>query len=82
MNKEEIKKIVQELTVSAEKLRKSLEKLEEDVKVIEKGDVNGSYWNGNNAYDCMKTTLLQLECDRDILKSLEKDIVYLESLVK
>ncbi len=82
MNKEEIKKLAEELTLQVEKIKESLKSLNEDLDKIKNGDQNGPYWNGNNAHQCMKTALTQVECNEEILKNLEKDVTYIQSLVK
>lgn len=82
MNKEEIRKLAEELALSVDKIKESLNRLEEDIEIIQKGDQNGPYWNGNSAYQCMRTALTQVECNHEILKNLEKDAVYVNSLVK
>ena len=79
MNKEEIQKIVEQLNKDSRTIKESINQLEEDIKRIQAGD-GTAYWNGKNAYDSIKTALLQLDYNKDLLKELEKNIQHLSSL--
>ena len=82
MNNEEIKRIAEELSYHVGVMKEALSHLEEDVDQIQKGDAKTPYWNGDNASKCLRTALTQVRCDKEIVKSLEKDSVYVNSLVK
>ncbi len=80
MNKEEISKIALELDQEIEKIRVALEKFQLDVDTIQNGDGNGPYWNGDNAYKCIRTSLLQIEYDTKLLNDLEKKVKAIHTL--
>ena len=80
MNKEEIKKSAFKLEEDIQKIQESLRQIQEDILQIQTGDFNGPYWNGEGAYQCIETTLLQLEHDTSLLNDLEKKVKYIHTL--
>ena len=82
MNKENIKKMALDITADVKKIKNALSQLETDIAIVQTGDANGAYWNGNNAYSYTKSCLSQIDHDNQLLKSLEQCINYLNSLSK
>ncbi len=76
MNQDDIKKVESDLVDNVNKLKYALGQFETDTGIILTGDSNGPYWNGNNAYQCLKTCVIQLDFDLQLLKNLEKNISF------
>lgn len=81
-NKEEAKALSLELQAEILKLKGSLAKLETDVAVLQTGDKNGAYWNGENAYDFHTAALGHMDHDKNLIKNLEKCSEYVETTIK
>lgn len=77
-NKEEAKALSLELQAEILKLKSSLARFENDVVVLQTGDKNGPYWNGENAYDVYKSSLGHLDHDNNLIKNIEKCSEYIE----
>lgn len=73
MNQDEIKKIKESILDDIKKLKYSLGQFETDVGILLTGDANGPYWNGEKAYQSLKTCSLQIEFDLQLLKNLENN---------
>ena len=82
MNNEDIKKTVLDLLANLKKAKNAISQLETDIAIVETGDVNGAYWSGANAYSFAKSCLSQVDHDNQLLKGLEQDICYIDSLGK
>ncbi len=81
LTNDEIKKVSNDLKVEIKKITDALDKMEKDVSILEAGDDNGPYWNGNTAYTVIKNCLVQLDHNRALLKNLTKCSDYLDSLI-
>ena len=81
MSKEEIEKMIVSLIDDTKKIKNALSQLETDVAILKTGDANGPYWDGSNAYQCIKTSMTQIEYDVDLLKNIKKCINYLKTLI-
>lgn len=81
-NEEELLKLSKELQSEMIKLKNSLNKLETNVAVLQTGDKNGAFWNGENAYEFYKASLGHIDHDRNLLKHIEKCSISLEEMVK
>ena len=77
-----LNKLSIELKTEIKKVTNALSQLETDVHIIQTGDAKGSYWNGLNAYNVIKNSLLQIDQNNDLLKNLNKCSAYIDSLVK
>ena len=82
MNREDVKRLIEQIQLDTCVVRDTIECLENDIKKIQTGDSNGAYWNGKNAYDCIKTAFMQIEYNKRFLSDLEKNMSYLQSLIK
>ena len=82
MDQFELENVVEKLKDNSNRIREAVNCLSEDIKKIQDGDGSSSYWNGKNAYDCIKTAMLQLDYNKNLLKELEKNINYISSIAK
>lgn len=82
LNKEEIKALVKDLESEIKKFKSALVKLETSAGILQTGDKNGPYWNGESAIEFNKSLLGHFDHDRNLLNSLEKSLDYLKSLSK
>ena len=75
---DEAKTLSVELKKEIEKLRNTLNKLESNTVLLQKGEI----WNGTNAYETNKSLTGHLDHDKTLLNKLEKCSESLETLVK
>ena len=73
MNQDETKKVKENILDDIKKLKYALGQFETDVGILLTGDANGPYWNGERAYQSLKTCSLQIEFDLQLLKNLENN---------
>ena len=73
MNQDESKKVKENILDDIKKLKYALGQFETDVGILLTGDANGPYWNGERAYQSLKTCSLQIEFDLQLLKNLENN---------
>ena len=65
-------KLVQDLENQISRLDEALKSLKDSVNTIQKGNGKFAYWNGNNAYTMIKTTLTQYETDKALLQLIKE----------
>ena len=82
MNNNEVSRLINQVQIDTYNVQNTINNIENDIKKIQDGDNNGAYWAGKNAFDCIKTALLQIEYNKDLLSDLEKNMDYLQSLNK
>lgn len=71
------KDLAKKLNNEVQKFKGSLNKLQEDVDLLQKGDGINPYWNGENAYNWTMSCLAHIDHDKELLKHLEKCSDYL-----
>lgn len=76
---ESIKPISLELEVELIKLQEALGKLETTVGLLQTGDKNGPYWNGENAYHFYKSCFAQIDHNYHLYDNLKRCHEYLDS---
>ncbi len=81
-SKEEAKTLSLELQTEILKLKYSLSKLETAIALLQTGDKNGPYWNGNSAYEFHKAGLGHLDHDINLLRHLENCSEHMSSILK
>ena len=82
MSNEDVRIVLNQMLEKASNIKDAIGVLESDIQKIQIGDDNGAYWNGKNAYDCIKTSLLQIEYNKELLEELNKSINNLQSSIK
>lgn len=75
--KNQVKDLAEKLNSEVDKFRKSLNKLEKDINLLQEGDGTKPYWNGENAYNWTMSCLAHIDHDKELLKHLEKCSDYL-----
>ena len=80
MEKTEIKDLSKDLKNEIDKLSLALSSLEKSVFKLQKGDDNGSYWKGKNAYVSIEKCLNQIDNNRKLIENLNKCSSYLDSI--
>ena len=61
------------------KLKTAVGQLDTDLEIVQTGDDNGSYWNGEVAYNTVKACLGQVEYDYNLIDELTKCLDYLKN---
>jgi hypothetical protein len=79
MNQDEIKKVEADLIENIKKLKYALGQFETDTGILLTGDANGAYWNGPNAFQCLKTCAIQINFDLQLVDNLEKNTNHFKS---
>ncbi len=82
MNKSEVEALSFELKAEVLKLENALRKLELDLGIIQTGNSDGPYWNGENAYLFTRNCSGHFDHDRALLENLHKCSDFVESLTK
>lgn len=82
LNKEDLNKLIKDLETEIKKFKQSLVRLETKAGILQTGDKNGPYWNGENAIAFNKSLLGHFDHDKNLLVSLEKSLDYLKSINK
>ena len=54
-------KIITDISIQKEKVANALSSLKESVLVLEEGDNNNPYWNGENAYETISLLLTRID---------------------
>lgn len=80
MKPEEINKISKDFLDNLNKIKNALSQLETDAAILQTGDANGPYWNGNNAYNCINRCLSNVSDDQELVNNLEKCLDYIQKL--
>ena len=76
----QIKSLSEDLKSEINKLAFALSSLEKSVLILQKGDENGSYWKGKNAYTSIEKCFTQIENNYRLIQNLNKCSSYLDSL--
>ena len=63
MNHNDIEKLVKQIQGEMNKIEEALKMIDENVSLIS----DGKCWNGDHAYDSVKTLLTQVDCNRSLL---------------
>ena len=66
-NTKQKEKLYQDLEDCCEKLSNALEIFRKDIDAIQEGNGHIAYWNGNNAYSILKTSLVQYDMNKTLL---------------
>ena len=77
---ESVRPISLELEVELIKLKESLGQLETSVGILQTGDKNGPYWNGESAYQFYKSCFAQIDHNYYLYDHLKKCHEYLDSI--
>lgn len=80
-SKAKMKVLAKELDAEVSKFQKALKQLQKDVEDLQKGDADGPYWNGQLAYNWVKTCLAHIDHDKVLLDHLDNCSDYLNSIV-
>ena len=72
MKTKEKDKLEKNLTKQISRLKNATELLLTDVTMIQVGDGDEAYWNGEEACDALKKLLIQIEKNKTLLENLEK----------
>lgn len=72
MKTKEKDKLEKNLTKQISRLKNATELLLTDVTMIQVGNGDEAYWNGEEACDALKKLLVQIEKNKTLLESLEK----------
>ena len=72
MKTKEKAKLEKKLSKEIDRLKKSTELLLTDATMIQVGNDDEAYWNGEEAYDALKKVLTQIEKNKTLLEQLEK----------
>ena len=72
MKTKEKDKLEKNLTKQISRLKNATELLLTDVTMIQVGNGDEAYWNGEEACDVLKKLLVQIEKNKTLLESLEK----------
>lgn len=80
-NEEDLKTVFYELQTEISRFKSSLNKLETSLGILQTGDKNGPYWNGDNAYEIYKACIGHFEHDKNLLAKLEKCCDNVESVI-
>ena len=72
MKTKEKEKLEKKLSKEIDRLKNSTELLLTDATMIQVGNDDEAYWNGEEAYDALKKVLTQIEKNKTLLEQLEK----------
>lgn len=72
MKTKEKEKLEKKLTKEIDRLKNSTELLLTDATMIQVGNNNEAYWNGEEACDTLKRIITQIEKNKSLLEQLEK----------
>ncbi len=72
MKTKEKEKLEKKLSKEIDRLKNSTELLLTDVTMIQVGNDDEAYWNGEEACDALKKVLTQIEKNKTLLEQLEK----------
>lgn len=72
MKTKEKAKLEKKLSKEIDRLKKSTELLLTDATMIQVGNDDEAYWNGEEACDALKKVLTQIEKNKTLLEQLEK----------
>lgn len=72
MKTKEKAKLEKKLSKEIDRLKKSTELLLTDATMIQVGNDDEAYWNGEEACDALKKVLTQIEKSKTLLEQLEK----------
>ncbi|MBQ6323814.1 MAG: hypothetical protein IJI22_03175 [Bacilli bacterium] len=75
---DEVKQLVEKLTLEINVAEKSLNNLQNSITTIQQGENNNPYWNGENAYGWLKSALAHFDHDAVLIDNLNECLVYLE----
>lgn len=79
-NNQELKALSMELRTELLKLENALNKLDDNLVLLQNNESMQSVWTGVNAYTSIKGCLAHSDHDKNLLKNLCKCSDYLESL--
>ncbi len=72
MKTKEKEKLEKKLSKEIDRLKNSTELLLTDATMIQVGNDDEAYWNGEEACDALKKVLIQIEKNKTLLEQLEK----------
>ncbi len=72
MKTKEKEKLEKKLSKEIDRLKNSTELLLTDATMIQVGNDDEAYWNGEEACDALKKVLTQIEKNKTLLEQLEK----------
>ena len=65
------KTVAKKIESDIEVVRNALDTIMNDMEIIEKGRDGKPFWNGKNAYTCLRTILKQYGREADLLDKVE-----------
>lgn len=77
----DINLLAMKLKTEVVRLKNALSQFETDIGMLETGNDKGPYWNGEGAYNFIKSSTGNIDHNKTLVDNLEKCVEYVDSLV-